>query len=218
MKKLLFLTFVLALASCTAAPTPAAVQPVAQEPIVVTVVVQPTQAPAQQEPIVVTVVVPATPIPPTDAPPQPTAVPPTQAPAATADPAGGSVVIDDVLGKGVFTGITLSGDTFTLQCLPREITLSATAALVDIKEAELFYRMVDQPKALYYSQWKSAGKMKAEGNGVFSFLLTGETVHPDLRLDPGWFEFQLVGLNKGGGVVDRTEKIEKFVTYRIKCP
>jgi len=216
MKKLLFLIFVLALASCTAAPTQAPVQPVAQEPIVVTVVVQPTQAPQQPEPIVVTVVVPATPVPE-----QPTAVPPpTQAPAAapSTDTSGGPLVIDDVLGKGVFTGITLSGDTFTLQCTPREITLTATAAIADIKEAELFYRMVDQPKALYYSEWRSAGKMKAEGNGVFSFLLTGETVHPDARLDPGWFEFQLVGLNKGGGVIDRTQKIEQLVTYRIKCP
>lgn len=214
MKKLLFLIFVLALASCTAAPTQAPVQPVAQEPVVVTVVVQPTQAPVQQEPVVVTVVVPATPVPE-----QPTAVPqPTQAPASTTDPALAPLVVDDVLGKGVFTNITLTGDTFTLQCLPREITLTATAALADIKEAELFYRMVDQPKALYYSEWQSAGKMKDEGNGVFSFLLTGETVHPNMRLDPGWFEFQIVGLNKGGGVIDRTQKIEQLVTYRIKCP
>jgi hypothetical protein len=78
--------------------------------------------------------------------------------------------------------------------------------------------MVDQPKALYYSEWRSAGKMKDEGNGVFSYLLTGETVHPDLRLDLGWFEFQLVGLNKGGGVIDRTQKIEQMITYRIDCP
>lgn len=216
MKKLLFLIFVIALASCTAAPTQAPVQPVAPEPIVVTVVVQPTQAPVQQEPIVVTVVVPATPVPE-----QPTAVPPpTQPPAAppTVAATDGSIVIDESLGKGVFSNITLSGNEFSLQCLPREITLQATAALVDIREAELFYRMVDQPKALYYSEWKSAGKMKAEGNGIFTFLLTGETVHPNLRLDPGWFEFQIVGLNKGGGVVDRTEKIEQTVTYRIKCP
>jgi hypothetical protein len=213
MKKLLFLTIVLVLASCTAAPTQAPAQPVVQEPIVVTVVVEPTQAPQQPEPIVVTVVVPATPVPE-----QPTAVPPTQPPAGTTGQPSGLLVIDDVLGKGVFTNITLTGDTFTLQCTPREITLTATAALVDIREAELFYRMVDQPKALYYSEWRSAGKMKDEGNGVFSMVLTGETVHPDLRLDPGWFEFQLIGLNRGGGVVDRTQKIEQMVTYRIRCP
>lgn len=217
MKKFVFLILTLALASCTAAPTQAP-EPLLPDPtqtpfvVVETVVVTviPTNAPTD--------VPPPTPMPPTDVPPQPTAVPLTQAPAVTADPVSTLMTIDNLLGNGVFTNISLTGDTFTLQCLPREITLTATAVLVDIKEAELFYRMVDQPRALYYSEWKSAGKMKDEGNGVFSILLTGDMVHPNLRLDPGWFEFQLVGLNKGGGVVDRTEKIEQTVTYRINCP
>jgi hypothetical protein len=216
MKKLIFLIFVLALASCTAAPTQAPVQPVAQEPVVVTVVVQPTQAPQQQEPIVVTVVVPATPVPE-----QPTAVPPpTQAPAAapTVETIGGAIVLDDLLGKGVFNSITLSGNEFTLRCVTRELTISATASLIDIDEAELFYRVRDYPQALYDSPWRSAGKMEEVSSGVFSMLLTGEMVNPDARLDPGWFEFQIVGLNKGGGVVDRTQKIEQLVVYRINCP
>lgn len=216
MKKLLFLTIVLALASCTAAPTQAPTQPVAPEPIVVTVVVQPTQAPAQQDPIVITVVVPASPVPV-----QPSPIPPTQPPAAVASPAdasGAPIVLDDLLGKGVFRSISLSGDEFSLRCVTREITITATAALLDIEDAELFYRTVDQPRALYYSEWRTAGKMNEEGSGVFSMVLTGETVHPDLRLDPGWFEFQIVGLNRGGGRVDATEKIEQLVTYRINCP
>lgn len=216
MKKLLFLTIVLALASCTAAPTQAPVQPVAQEPVVVTVVVQPTQVPQQQEPVVVTVVVPASPVPE-----QPTAVPPsTQAPAVapTAETTGGAIVLDDLLGKGVFKNITLSGNEFTLRCVTRELTISATASLLDIEEAELFYRVRDYPQALYDSPWRSAGKMDEVSSGVFSMLLTGETVNPDARLDPGWFEFQIVGLNKGGGVVDRTQKIEQLVVYRINCP
>lgn len=216
MKKLLFLTIVLALASCTAAPTQAPVQPVAPEPVVVTVVVQPTQVPQQQEPIVVTVVVPASPVPE-----QPTAVPPpTQAPAVapTAETTGGAIVLDDLLGKGVFKNITLSGNEFTLRCVTRELTISATASLIDIDEAELFYRVRDYPQALYDSPWRSAGKMDEVSSGVFSMLLTGETVNPDARLDPGWFEFQIVGLNKGGGVVDRTQKIEQVVVYRINCP
>ena len=212
MRKLLLLTLTIALGACTAAPTQAsAVQPVAPEPIVVTVVVEPTQA--QQEPVVITVVVEATPLPPTAEP------PPTQASVSTsADTSGAPIVLDNILGKGVFSNITLSGNEFTLRCLPRETTITATAALVDIEEAELFYRMVDQPKALYYSGWRSAGKMKDEGNGVFSMVVTGETVHPDLRLDFGWFEFQIVGLNKGGGRVDATQKVEQLVTYRIDCP
>jgi hypothetical protein len=49
-------------------------------------------------------------------------------------------------------------------------------------------------------------------------VMSAEDVDPNLRLDPGWFEFQIVGLNKGGGRVDATEKIEQLVTYRINCP
>ncbi len=49
-------------------------------------------------------------------------------------------------------------------------------------------------------------------------VFSGEDVHPDLRLELGWFEFQFIGLNKGGAAVDRTQQIEKLVTYRIHCP
>lgn len=217
MKKLLLVTLAVALTACAAPATPAA-QPVAPEPVVVTVVVQPTQEPQQpQQPVVVTVVVPAT-----AEPAQPTAVAPTQPPAVAASPdpnaAAAPTVLDDILGKGVFSNITLSGTEFTLKCLPRELTITATASLIDIADAQLFYRTRDYPKALYDSQWRSAGKMDKVGNGVFSITLTGESVHPDSRLDPGWFDFQIVGLNKGGGVVDQTQKIEKLIIYRINCP
>jgi len=217
MKKLLLVMLAVALTACAAPATPAA-QPVAPEPVVVTVVVQPTQEPQQpQQPVVVTVVVPAT-----AEPAQPTAVPPTQPPAVAASPdpnaAAAPTVLDDILGKGVFGNITLSGTEFTLRCLPRELTITATASLIDIADAQLFYRVRDYPKALYDSQWRSAGMMNKMGNGVFSMTLTGETVHPDSRLDPGWFDFQIVGLNKGGGVVDRTQQIEKLIIYRINCP
>jgi hypothetical protein len=211
MKKLLLFALAVTLAACSAAPTQApVVQPAAPEPVVVTVVVEPTQA--APEPVVVTVVVEATPIP-------PTAAPPTEAPAATADTqATGVIPIDDVLGKGVFVNMTVSDDEFALRCLPREITFNITTNLPDIVDAELNYRTVDQPKALYYSEWKRAGKLETDKKGNFWITFSGEDVDPNLRLDVAWFEFQFVGLNKGGGVVDRTQKIEKMVTYRIDCP
>lgn len=212
MKRLYLVLLAIVLSACTAAPAPAT-QAVAPEPIVVTVVVEPTQAPQEQQPIVVTVVVPATPVPPT------AELPPTQVPASTsADTSGTSIVLDDILGKGVFSNITLSGTEFSLRCVTRELTITATASLIDITQAELFYRTRDYPQALYDSQWRSAGKMDKLGNGVFSITLKGESVNPDARLDPGWFEFQLIGLNKGGGVVDRTQQVEKLVVYRINCP
>jgi len=217
MKKLLFLVLALALGACTAAPTqpPAPLLPEASPtPVVVvqTVVVEASPAPTDVPPptavppVVVTVVV------------QPTQAPAGQPPAASPDTSAGPIALDNLLGKGVFINMTMSGDNFSLRCLPREITFNITASLLDIVEAELFYRTVDQPKALYYSEWKSAGKMDTLGNGNFSMVLSGEDVHPDVRLDLAWFEFQFVGLNKGGGVVDRTQKIEQLVTYRIDCP
>ncbi len=215
MKKLLLIMLALAVVLGACTPAAPATQAVAPEPVVVTVVVEPTQAPQQQDPVVVTVVVEASPVPA-----QPTAVPPTQPPAVVATTAdtGGAIVVDDLLGKGVFSGISVSGNEFSLRCLVRELTITATATLLDITDAELFYRVRDYPQALYDSQWRSAGKMDKLGNGVFSMKLTGETVNPDSRLDPGWFDFQIIGLNKGGGVVDRTQQIEKMIIYRINCP
>lgn len=214
MKRISLVLLAVLLAACSAAPATPAAQPAAPEPAVVTVVVEATQPPAAPTPIVVTVVVEASPVPA-----QPTAAPPTAAPPTDANAAGStSIVLDDILGKGVFKSITLSGNEFSLRCLPRELTITATASLVDIEEAELFYRVRDYPKALYDSPWRSAGKMDEVSVGVFSMTLTGETVHPDARLDPGWFDFQIIGLNKGGGVVDRTQKIEQLVVYRINCP
>jgi len=217
MKKVLILVLAITLAACTAAPTqpPEAVLPEAsQTPVVVvqTVVVEATQAPTDlppptvAPPVVVTVVV------------QPTTEAPTAAPAATTNTSAGPNALDNALGKGVFINMTMSNTDFSLRCLPRDITFNITTNLPDIVEAELFYRTVDQPKALYYKEWRSAGKMESDKNGNFSIVFSGEDVHPDYRLDLAWFEFQFVGLNKGGGVVDRSQKIEKLVTYRIDCP
>lgn len=218
MKKLLFLVLAITLGACTAAPTqaPAQVLPEASPtPIIVvqTVVVEATPAPTDVPPptavppVVVTVVV------------QPTQAPAAQPPAAASpDTSAGPIALDNNLGKGVFINMTMSSDNFSLRCLPRDITFNITSNLPDIVEAELDYRTVDQPKALYYSEWKRAGEMQSLGNGNFSIVFSGEDVDPNLRLDLAWFEFQFVGLNKGGGVVDRTQKIEKLVTYRIDCP
>ena len=220
MKKIFVLILALALASCgapateqpaAAPPQPSATPVVVVQTVVVSVV--PTEAPPTE--------VPPTPIPPTPVP--PTEVPPTQPPAPTAaavstTASGGPIPLDNALGKGVFINMTMSGDSFSLRCFPRDITFNVTSNNVDITDVELYYRIVDQPKALYPSEWRNSGKMERLGNGNFSVVFSGEDVHPDLRLDLAWFEFQFVGLNKGGGRVDASQKLEKLVTYRIDCP
>ncbi len=65
-------------------------------------------------------------------------------------------------------------------------------------------------------------------DGNFSIVFSGEDVDPNLRLDEAWFDFQFVGLNKGGAVVsngpyteDRTvgniyERLSKINNTGIK--
>lgn len=218
MKKVLLITLALLLASC------GVVQPVEQQPAA--------------SPVVQTVVV--TVIAPTDVPPPtavPTEVPPTAAPTETlvptavpaptealptVDPAASNnglvpVSVPTNLGKGVFTNITFSSDLVSLRCFPREMQISITPNLPDIKTAVIYYRIIDNPAALYPSEWQNLGEMDKDGNGNFVFTFKGETVNPNLRLDKAWVDFQFIGLNKGGGVVDRTDKIERLVTFLKDC-
>lgn len=219
MKKILLITLSILLAAC------GVVQPVQQElptPIVQTVVVT-VIAPTE---IVPPTALPTATIPPTVAPtetlvptlaPQPTEVLPT-VDSATSNTDIVAVQVDNQLGKGVFTNITFSSDTVSLRCFPREMKISITANLQEIVDAVIYYRVIDNPNALYPSEWQNLGEMETDKKGNFFFTFKGETVHPNLRLDKAWIDFQFIGINKGGAVVDRTQKIERLVTYLKECP
>ena len=219
MKKIIMLLLAVALAACStpaASTEPAA--PVVVEPsptpvvVVQTVVVEATPAPTE---------VPPTAVPPTAAPVVVTVVvvQPTQAPAQPATQSSGDapIALDNALGKGVFVNMTMSSSNLTLRCSPREIIFNVTTPNIDIVDVEFFYRIVDL-KRLYPGEWKSFGKMSATGNGNFTLTFKGEDVHPDLRIDGSWIDFQFVGLAKSGNVVDRSEKIESLIKYTFDCP
>jgi hypothetical protein len=202
------------------------VQPVQQEqptPVIQTVVVT-VIAPTEVLPptALPTATLEPTPIPtetlvPT-LPPQPTEALPTVDPA-TSNNGLTPVNIDNTLGKGVFINITFSSDTVSLRCFPREMQITITPNLQDIREAVMYYRIVDKPAGLYPSEWQNLGEMEKDNNGNFTFTFKGETIHPNFRgLDEAWVDFQFIGINKGGGVVDRTQKIERLVTYYKDCP
>jgi hypothetical protein len=230
MKKIfvLILVFALALTACDAlvSPTqapvlePSSVPPTA-EVIVVTVevpvevTVLPTVAPPTT---VSTEVQPATPapteVPPTEA--APTEAAPTEAAPAANAPSGGPVTVDASLWGGYFKDVTYSNPSFSLRCPPKEITFTATVNDPAITAVDFYYRIEDQ-KGTTISEWKNIGRMQPTGNGAFSLMMSGETIHPDLRKALAWFDFQLVGLNKGGAAVGRTEKIIQLVTYTIDC-
>ena len=219
MKKILLITMSILLAAC------GVVQPVQQE--------QPT--PVIQT-VVVTVIPPTEIVPPTAVPTEipPTAVPtetlvptlppqPTEA-LPTVDPATSNnglvpVNVGNDLGKGVFINITFSSDIVSLRCFPREMQITITPNLQDIREAVMYYRIVDKPAGLYPSEWQNLGEMQEDSNGNFVFTFKGETIHPNFRvLEEAWIDFQFIGINRGGGVVDRTQKIERLVIYYKDCP
>jgi hypothetical protein len=211
MKKLAILLLVVVLAACsTPAPAPTeAVAPVAPQPVVVTVVVEPTQAPVQPtaeppQPVVVTVVVEAT-----QAPAQPAVEP-------AAPAAGGAIALDDNLGRGVFNKMTMSSSNLTLRCNPRDITFNITTPNGSIKDVMFYYRTADIDR-LYPGEWKAFGEMTNNGDGNFTLTFKGEDVNPDLRIDGSWLDFQFVGLAKSGDVVDRSDKFQSLVKYTFDC-
>lgn len=216
MKKLTILLLAVVLAACggaPAAPAEPAVAPEPAEPVVVTVVVEPTAAPVEEpaaepaEPVVVTVVVE-----PTSAPAEPAA------PAAEPAADDGVVALDNALGKGVFVNMTMSSDSFTLRCFPRDITFDITAVDSNVVKDVVFYYRVADLERLYPSEWKAFGSMNDNGGGNFTLTFSGEDIHPDLRVDGSYFDFQFVGLAKSGDVVDRSQKIESLVQYTFDCP
>ena len=213
MKKIAILLLAVVLAACStpAAPTEQVVAPAPAEPVVVTVVVEPTQAPveaAPAEPVVVTVVVEAT-----QAPAE--VVAPTTAP--TEAPTDGSIALDNALGRGVFTNMTMSSSNFTLRCSPRDITFNITTPDAKIDDVVLYYRVTDLER-LYPSEWKAFGSMVKNSSGNFILIFKGEDIHPNLRIDGSYFDFQFVGLAKSGDVIDRSDKFESLVKYTFDCP
>lgn len=218
MKKLLFIFLVLGLSACSAVPTqPPAPQPTPVPPtaevIIVTVEVPvlPTQGPPSPVPSV-------TPLPPTEVPTQ--AAEPTQpaaAPTSAQPAASGPISIPAEFNGPAFANMTVSSDTFSLRCAPKEITFDVTATDIYITRVDFYYRIRDK-HSNYIPEWSLGGTLETDGGNHFWLTYSGESVKPDNRKDFGWFDLQFVGMNKLGQVVGRTEKIVGLVSYTIDCP
>jgi hypothetical protein len=171
-------------------PTAVPATEVPATPVVVTVVVEPTQAAATQPPAV----------------------------AAQPEAASGLVTVDAVLGAGYFTDMTRNTSQLTLRCqLHKEVTFKVKPLVDTITQVEFYYRIVDRTTGTPF-EWRNHGKMIPEADGTFSLLFNGEQVNADSRRPNAWLDYQFVGLSKTGGVVGRTEKIEKQITYTFECP
>ncbi len=124
---------------------------------------------------------------------------------------------DASLWGGYFKDVTYSNASLSLRCPPKQITITGTVTDPAITTVQFYYRIEDR-KGTDISEWKNLGRMDPTGNGNYTITVSGEDVNPDLRKALAWFDFQLVGLNKGGAAVGRTEKIVALVTYTIDCP
>jgi len=209
----------LILVACGAAPAPTE-QPTAAPP-------EPTQtALVLVETVVVTViptnvpteVPPATPLPPPTEPPAATQPPaPSAAVAAPTEASGGPITVDDALGAGWFVSMTRDRNDFSLRCqLNKGITFSAKPTDPNITQVDFYYRIEDRSTGAIL-EWQNAGRMIPEASGSYVINFSGEDVHPNFRKPNAWFDYQFIGSNPTG-VVGRSEKIEKQVTYTFDCP
>ncbi|MBK9779162.1 MAG: hypothetical protein IPP55_03810 [Anaerolineales bacterium] len=231
MRKTLFIILAFVLAACGTAQPAQQLEP--PTPIVQTVVVVattqaapptaislPTQGPTNTPlPTETATALPPTAVPPTAIP--PTSAPPTAGSSNTSAPASDliPVNIDNILGKGVFVDIAFTSNRITLNCYPREFNISMKALHPDVTRAEMFYRVVEAPTYFRLSDWYLVGNMDTDGKGTFFITFKATDIIDDWRvLDHAVIDFQFVGVNKGGGVVDRTQKIERFVDYYKNCP
>jgi hypothetical protein len=217
MRKLFILLLAFAIAACAAPPATPTEAPTEEQ-------IQPTQTPiVVVETVVVTVI-------PTDVPtevpsatplPLPTEVPATQPPAPTSAPAeadGGLVNIDNALGGGWFSNMSLTANTLSLRCqLYKQVTFNVKPSDPNITQVDFYYRIQDRTTGAVFD-WQGPRRMLADANGDFALVFLGEDVNANFRKPNAWFDFQFVGLSRTSGRVGNSEKIVQQVNYTFDCP
>lgn len=219
MRRISILFFALILVACAAPPAPIQ-QPTAAPPeptqtaaivlqtVVVTVI--PTNAPIEAPSV--------TPLPPPTEAPTATQLPqPTEAVAAPTEASAGPVTVDDALGDGYFVSMTRDHNNFSFRCQSnQQITFSVKPNSTDITQVDFYYRIVDRTTGAVFD-WQNAGRMIPDANGNFVMVFSGDKVNANFRKPNAWFDYQFIG-SSGSGVVGRSQKIEKQVTYTLDCP
>jgi hypothetical protein len=128
------------------------------------------------------------------------------------------ITIDQNLGAGWFTNITLTKNTLSLRCqINKEITFSVKPLDTNIAQVDFYYRIVDRSTGTAFD-WQNVGRMPPDASGNFVLVFSGDDVNANFRKPNAWLDFQFIGLSKSGGVVGRSEKIEQQVTYTLDCP
>jgi hypothetical protein len=98
-----------------------------------------------------------------------------------------------------------------------QITFEVTSFNASVTDLYFYYRIEDK-LTLAISEWKNAGKMEHSGVNKYTITFKALDIHPDLRLDQAWFDYQFVGVNKSEQAVGRSDKLAKLVTFTNECP
>lgn len=229
MRKLIIIFLALVLVACSAPPAPTQAPTEPPAPVLpedtqtaVVVVITATSAPTDEP--TATAQPTYTPLPTYTMPPAATEAP-AQQPAATeavaAAPtqaaAGGDIAVDDKLGSGWFTNMTRSRNDFSLRCqLNKEITFKVKVTSDTIKSVDFWYRFEDRATGAVF-EWTNLGKMVPDLAGGYSITISGDQTNPNFRKPNSYFDYQFVAYNPTG-VIGRSEKIERQVTFTFDCP
>jgi hypothetical protein len=119
-------------------------------------------------------------------------------------------------GGDLFTTLTRSTDHFALRCQPDTITFGVSTPNEFVTQVDFYYRIEDR-LSVSMSGWVNAGKMVTDKHGNFTLDFKSLSVDPDLRSHKAWFDYEFVGINKGGSAIGRSAKIVKQITYTIDC-
>jgi hypothetical protein len=119
---------------------------------------------------------------------------------------------------GGFASVFISEDTIYYgACEPVETIITASVQdTVDVVNMVAFFRVVDKT-TLKAEDWIPAISMQDKGGGTFTLTLRAIDILDYKKYNDVWVSYQLVGANKHGDPIARTQIVTNSITL-MACP
>lgn len=229
MKKILALTLCVILAACSAIPpellailiTPTALPPTK----VVTPTITPTITPTLPTPTFTSTptMIGAKPSPTETITPTETVTPTmdlsaTVTPTSVTDTPGPTMTATVTQKYGGFASVFVSVDQIYYgACEPTETVITASVQdTQNVVNMVAFFRLVDKV-TLKVTDWNPAMSMQDKGGGTFTLTLRAIDISDYKKYTDVWVSYQLVGANKRGDPIARTQIVTNSITL-LACP
>jgi hypothetical protein len=118
----------------------------------------------------------------------------------------------------MFTDLSASTGTFSLNCEPKEITFDVNVTDANVKQVDMYYRVRDKQSTEFPPDWKWGRTLDSDGSAHFSTTVKGEDIPVDLRKPENWYDVQFIGINNKREVIGRSERITDLFSYTVECP